>query len=87
MCNQTVGLIQGALEDAGIASVSLTLLGEVTRKVKPPRALFVPFPLGYPLGKPQEPALQRRIILESFELLQSCDLPVLERFSGQGYGV
>ena len=83
MCNQTVGLIQGALEEAGIASVSLTLLEEVTRKVKPPRALFVPFPLGYPLGRPHEPALQRRVILESFALLQRSNLPVLERFARQ----
>jgi hypothetical protein len=84
MCNQTVGLIQGALEEAGIASVSLTLLEEVTRKVKPPRALFVPFPFGYPLGKPHDPTLQRRVILESFELLQRGNLLVLERFTGEG---
>jgi hypothetical protein len=84
MCNQTVGLIQGALEEAGIASVSLTLLEEVTRKVKPPRALFVPFPFGYPLGKPHESTLQRRVILESFELLQRGNLLVLERFTGEG---
>ena len=84
MCNQTVGLIQGALEEAGIASVSLTLLEEVTRKVKPPRALFVPFPFGYPLGKPHEPTLQRRVMLECFELLKRAELPVLERFTGEG---
>ncbi|HEY7680101.1 MAG TPA: hypothetical protein VIC04_06230 [Terriglobia bacterium] len=83
MCNQTVGLIQGALEEAGIASVSLTLLEVVTRKVRPPRALFFPFPFGYPLGEPGEPAVQRRVILESFEILKRADLPVLERFSEQ----
>ena len=80
MCNQAVGLIQGILEEAGIATVSVSLLAEVTRKVKPPRALFVPFPLGYPLGKPQDAALQRKIIAESLKLLERTDLPVLEAF-------
>jgi len=80
MCNQTVGLIQGVLEEAGIASVSLTLLETVTRKVRPPRALFVPFPLGYPLGRPHDRGLQRRIILRALRLLESETLPVLERF-------
>ncbi len=80
MCNQAVGLIQGIMEAAGIATVSVSLLAEVTRKVKPPRALFVPFPLGYPLGKPQDSALQRKIIEESLKLLERTDLPVLEAF-------
>ena len=80
MCNQAVGLIQGLLEEACIATVSVSLLAEVTRKVKPPRALFVPFPLGYPLGKPQDAALQRNIIGEALKLLERTDLPVLEEF-------
>lgn len=80
MCNQTVGLIQGLLEETGIASVSLTLLREVTSKVKPPRALFVPFPLGYALGRPQDAALQRSVILRALKLLEKTDLPVLECF-------
>ena len=80
MCNQAVGLIQGIMEEAGIATVSVSLLAEVTRKVKPPRALFVPFPLGYPLGKPQDAALQRKIIADSLKLLERTDLPVFEEF-------
>ena len=80
MCHQTVGLIQGLLEDTGIATVSLSVSEEMTRKVRPPRVLLVPFPFGYPLGKPNDPALQRTVILESFGLLQRTDLPALERF-------
>ncbi len=80
MCNQAVGLIQGIMEEAGIATVSVSLLAEVTRKVKPPRALFVPFPLGYPLGKPQDAALQRKIIEETMKLLERTDLPVFEAY-------
>lgn len=81
MCNQTVGLIQGILEETGIASVSLTLLRDMTRKVKPPRALFVPFPFGYALGRPQDGALQRNVILQALKLLERTDLPVLEHWN------
>jgi hypothetical protein len=54
MCHQTVGLVQGEIERAGIITVSITLLPEITRKVRPPRALEVPFPLGFPLGIPPQ---------------------------------
>ena len=84
MCHQTVGLIQGLMEDLGIATVSLSVSEEMTRKAKPPRVLLVPFPFGYPLGKPNDPAFQRRVILESFDLLPRSDLPVLETFRDGG---
>lgn len=57
MCNQSVGLIAGIIEQAGIATIGLSLLKMVTRKVRPPRSLHVPFPFGYPLGKPNDARL------------------------------
>lgn len=69
MCHQSVGLIQSAIEVAGIPTVSITLLEEVTKKVRPPRAMFVDRPLGYPLGAPNDPGLQTRILLAALELL------------------
>src|SRR5258708_5076411 len=50
MCHQSVGLIQSIIEKAGIPTVSVTMLREITKRVAPPRALFVDLPLGYPLG-------------------------------------
>ena len=58
MCNQSVGLIQQRIEYAGITTVSISLLREITEKIRPPRALFVPYPLGYPLGEPNNSELQ-----------------------------
>lgn len=84
MCHQTVGLIQGVMEDVGIATVSLSVSEEMTRKVKPPRVLLLPFPFGYPLGKPNDPSFQRQVILQSFDLLQRTDLPLLETFRDGG---
>jgi len=74
MCHQSVGLIQSVIEKSGIPTVSLTMLREVTERVVPPRALFVDFPLGYPLGAPNDAQLQRRIILAAISLL-SEDVP------------
>ena len=69
MCHQSVGLIQSIIEKAGIATVSITLLREITEKVDPPRALFVNRPLGYPLGAPNDVQVQCQIILSALALL------------------
>lgn len=68
MCHQTVGLIAAELEARGVTTVSVTMLREVTEKVRPPRALFVDFPLGYPLGKPNDPVLQTKVIRSTLAL-------------------
>jgi hypothetical protein len=81
MCNQSVGLIQRQIEYAGITTVSISLLREITEKTRPPRALFVPFPLGYPLGEPHKADLQTRIMRAAFTLLSRNDCPVLESFT------
>lgn len=78
MCHQAVGLVAAALESAGIVTASLTLMPDVTRKVQPPRALAVPYPLGYPLGAPGDAALQRRILDALLGLTRRTDVPVLE---------
>lgn len=80
MCNQTVGLIQAAIERENISTVSISQLREVTKIIRPPRALFVPYPLGYPLGAPNDAALQHRIIAQALSLLKRTDVPMLEEF-------
>jgi hypothetical protein len=77
MCHQAVGLIQAEIERCGIATASITLLPEVTRAVRPPRALSVPFPLGYPLGAPDDPRLQRRVLRAMLALADEEDVPAL----------
>jgi hypothetical protein len=65
-----VGLIAGALEEAGIRTVCLSTLDAIMGQVRPPRWLDVPFPLGYPLGRPGEAALQAQILRQAFRLLE-----------------
>jgi D-proline reductase (dithiol) PrdB len=79
MCNQSVGLAASVIEKAGIPTVVISLLREITEKVKPPRALFVPFGFGRPLGKPHDAGIQTRIIQKALHLLESASpLPVFE---------
>lgn len=62
MCNQTAGLIARALEEAGISTVSVSLLREVTEKTRAPRALEVPYGFGFPLGRPNDSSIQHKIL-------------------------
>jgi hypothetical protein len=80
MCVQAVGLIQGAIERQGITTVSISLLREVTEVIRPPRALFVPYPLGYPLGSPKDSCVQHGIISAGLSILKREDVPVLVNF-------
>jgi hypothetical protein len=67
-------------EAAGLVTVSLAMVREHVEKVKPPRALFVPYPFGYALGKPNDAELQHRVIAAALELVEKPQGPVLEEF-------
>lgn len=83
MCNQTVSLVGAELERQGVTTVALQLLRLPAERVEPPRALLVPFRHGYPLGRPDDPALQLQVIEAAFALLEDPSLtpPVLAEFS------
>ncbi len=78
MCNQAVSLLAAAIERRGIPTVCLALLREVALKVRPPRALFVPYAHGFALGKPHDAALQKKVMLDALALLEREKGPVLE---------
>lgn len=65
-----MGLVARELERRGIATVTLSMLEEVTRKVKPPRTLLVPFGWGQPLGPPGEAELHRRVARAALAMLE-----------------
>ena len=69
------------IEDEGIPTTQISLIREHSEAIKPPRALWVPFELGRPLGVPNEPAFQKRVLLSSLMLLEAAQGPVLEDFS------
>jgi hypothetical protein len=73
-----VGVIQREIEGSGIATASISLVRRFTQLVRPPRALWVPFPFGRPLGAPRNVAVQRLVLLSTLELLKRLEGPVLE---------
>ena len=75
MCNQAVGLIQRAIEADGIATVGISILKEVTQKVRPPRALFLRYPFGHPLGEAFHVAQQRTILSDALTALETATQP------------
>jgi hypothetical protein len=79
MCNQAVSLVAAELERQGVATVAIQLLRNVAKRVRPPRAFFVPFRHGYPLDVPSNPARQHAVIEAALRLLEIADLrpPVL----------
>jgi hypothetical protein len=79
MCSQTVSLVAAELERQGISTVAIQLLREIAEAVRPARALFVPFPHGYPLGRPDDPPQQHAVIEAALRLFEKPDLrpPVL----------
>lgn len=74
MCNQTVSLAAAALEKQGIATVVLQFLKDIALKVGPPRALLVPYPHGFALGKPLDKTGQRHVLTQALSLLEQKDL-------------
>ncbi len=83
MCNQTVGLVAAELERQGISTVCIQLLRNVAEKVRPPRALFIPFKHGYPLDIPGNAARQHAVIEAALKLLEDPSLtsgPVLRDY-------
>lgn len=67
-----MGLIARAIEKVGIPTVTLSLTKDLTEAVGVPRALFVRWPLGHPLGEPHHAVQQRTLIFDALMLLQSA---------------
>ena len=69
-----MSLVAAELERQGISTVVVQLLRLATEKVRPPRALAVPFRHGYPLDSPNDPAKQRAVLEAALALLEDDSL-------------
>lgn len=61
-------------------TVGISLVRPHTEHLRPPRALWVPFRLGRPLGAPGDPAFQLAVLRAALRLLERPSGPVLEDF-------
>jgi hypothetical protein len=68
------------LEEEGIPTAGISLVREHSEAMRPPRALWVPFMLGRPLGAPDEPAFQRRVLRAVLGLFDEPAGPVIRDF-------
>jgi hypothetical protein len=74
-------VIQRQIEAQAVSTVCLSLFRPFTEAAKPPRALWVPFPFGRPLGAPNNKAIQLKVIRAALELLRRERGPVLEELT------
>jgi hypothetical protein len=70
-----VGLIQRVIESSGIATISISVNRPYTEKIKPSRAMFLPWPFGHPLGAPDNIDQQTAVLHKAFETLYAIQSP------------
>ena len=67
-------------ESEGLATVLVGFVREHIEAIRPARALFLDFPMGRGMGKPNDPDFQKRVIRAAFKLFETSSGPVLEDF-------
>jgi hypothetical protein len=67
-----VGLIQRAIEASGVATVSVSVLRDVTARLRLPRAVALRWPFGHVLGEPGARAQQLTVIRDALATLYTA---------------
>lgn len=70
-----MGLIQRVLDDAGLCTLSITQVAEITALIKPSRALFVPHPFGLTFGDVNDGDTQAAVIDTMLDTAERMDDP------------
>lgn len=70
-----MSLVSRYLESQGIATVVLGSARDIVEECGVARFLFTDFPLGNPVGKPDDPAMQRATVGYALDLLETARLP------------
>ena len=70
-----MGLVCRVVEQCGIATVFLGTGRDLIVQVRPPRALFVNFPMGNAFGKPFDSEMQTDILRACLDLAATCESP------------
>ena len=80
-CTRAVCGLAHIFESQGFSTVLVGFVKEHIEIIKPPRALWLNFPMGRPLGKPNNPEFQKKVIRTAFDLFEKSSGPVLDDFS------
>ena len=75
MCHQTVSLVARHLEQTGLPTVVLGSAKDIVEECGVARFLFTDFPLGNPVGRPYDQAMQRQVVGMALNLFDSAFAP------------
>jgi hypothetical protein len=67
-------------ESDGLSTVLVGFVREHMEAIEPARGLFLDFPMGRGMGKPNDPEFQKKVIRAAFDLFDVETGPVLEDF-------
>jgi D-proline reductase (dithiol) PrdB len=70
-----VGLLARIVEEVGISTVYVGSARDMMAQVKPPRPVFVNFPLGHQCGRPFDRELQMSVIKDALSTLTTLQEP------------
>ncbi|MCK5236719.1 MAG: hypothetical protein KAR06_07015 [Deltaproteobacteria bacterium] len=70
-----MGLVQRVIEASGVPTVGISIMRKLTEMVRPPRTVFVHYPMGHPLGEPFKTKQQRAITLDALNELTEAKEP------------
>lgn len=70
-----MGLVQRQVEAAGIATVSLSMIPELTVGVGVPRVAGISYPMGRPMGRPGDADGQRAVLRAMLQLVVDARPP------------
>ena len=63
------------IEEAGIPTVCVTIVRKLTEEVGVPRAVFLKWPMGHPIGEANFVEGQRVVIERAFRALKEIETP------------
>ena len=81
-----MGALGPYLEGEGLPTAGFSLIRLHTEKIRPPRALWVPFELGRPLGVPNDAAFQTRVLKALLATFDEATGPVLADYPEDASG-
>jgi hypothetical protein len=67
--------VQRAIEATGVPTIGITLQREITRRVRTPRALYLRYPFGHPMGEAFAVSQQRTILVDALRALETLTVP------------
>ena len=70
-----MGLVARVVEEAGIPTVNVSTGRDITALVRPPRSLFVNFPMGNTFGRAGDKAMQVKILRTALDFAVTAETP------------